>query len=57
MASMMASVGERRGTHLRYFRTLKADQVFIDLVRTLVPEKVGGAYWSMDMPRRDAVAL
>jgi len=57
MASMKASVGERRGTHLRYFRTLKADQVFIDLVRTLVPEKVGGAYWSMDMPRRDAVAL
>ncbi len=39
------------------FRAMRNEQVCIDLARTLTPEDVGGEYWSMDRPRRDAVLL
>ncbi|MGA7662946.1 MAG: nucleotide sugar dehydrogenase [Candidatus Sulfotelmatobacter sp.] len=42
---------------MRYFSTMRADQVCIDLVRTLTAVEVGGEYYSMDTPRRDAVVL
>ncbi|MGA8686112.1 MAG: UDP binding domain-containing protein, partial [Candidatus Sulfotelmatobacter sp.] len=42
---------------VRYFSTMRPDQVCIDLVRTLTAAEVGGEYCSMDIPRRDAVVL
>jgi len=48
---------QMRAEDVRYFSTMKAEQVCIDLVRTLAAEAVGGEYWSMDTPRRDRVLL
>jgi GDP-mannose 6-dehydrogenase len=46
-----------KAADMRYFSTMRADQVCIDLVRTLTAVEVGGEYYSMDTPRRDAVVL
>lgn len=56
-AEVVVVMQQLRAEDLRYFRTMKSDQVCIDLVRTLTPGEVGGEYWSMDTPRLDAVSL
>lgn len=38
-----------------HFRSMKPEQICIDLARSLAAETVGGEYLSMDTPRRDAV--
>ncbi len=44
-----------RADDRRCFKTMKSDQVCIDLVRTLTAAEVGGEYWSMDTPQPEAV--
>ena len=55
-AEVVVVTQQLRAEDLRYFRTMKSDQVCIDLVRTLTAGEVGGEYWSMDTPRREAVS-
>ena len=56
-AEVVVVMQQMRAEDVRYFSTMKAEQVCIDLVRTLAAEAVGGEYWSMDTPRRDRVLL
>lgn len=46
-----------RADDRRCFKTMKSDQVCIDLVRTLTAAEVGGEYWSMDTPQPEVVSL
>jgi hypothetical protein len=40
---------------LRCFASMDADQICIDLVHTLSPDKVAGEYVAMDTPRKESV--
>jgi hypothetical protein len=56
-AEVVVVMQQMRAEDLRYFRSLKSDQVCIDLARTLNAEEVGGEYWSMDTPDEKAHPL
>ena len=42
-----------REEDLKCFKTMRADQVCVDLVRTLSPAAVGGEYRAMDLPTQE----
>jgi GDP-mannose 6-dehydrogenase len=54
-ADVVVVMQQMKAEDRQYFSTMKAEQICIDLVRTLAAEDVGAEYWSMDMPRRDRV--
>jgi GDP-mannose 6-dehydrogenase len=53
-AEVVVVMQQTRAEDLRHFRSLKSDQICIDLARTLSAEEVGGEYWSMDTPERES---
>jgi GDP-mannose 6-dehydrogenase len=54
-ADVVVVMQQMKAEDRQYFSTMKAEQICIDLVRTLAAEDVGAEYWSMDTPRRDRV--
>jgi GDP-mannose 6-dehydrogenase len=56
-AEVVVVMQRLKAEDLNCFRTMKPEQICIDLERTLTAETVGGEYWSMDTPPRDAVIL
>jgi GDP-mannose 6-dehydrogenase len=56
-AEVVVVMQQLKADDLSCFKNMKSEQICIDLQRTLAAETVGGEYWSMDTPPRDAVIL
>jgi GDP-mannose 6-dehydrogenase len=56
-AEVVVVMQQTKAEDVPYFSAMKAGQICIDLARTLTAQDVGGEYWSMDTPRRDAAVV
>jgi GDP-mannose 6-dehydrogenase len=52
-AEVVVVMQQLRAEDLAHFRSMKSEQICIDLERTLSAQTVGGEYWSMDTPQQD----